>query len=321
MPTYRIDVEYLGTRYHGWQEQKNARSVAGELRRAAEAAGAQVIELAGAGRTDAGVHALRQTAHLRLRGEVEVGRFREALNDGLPHDVHVLWLARATDAFHARHSAIARSYLYQISRRRAGLAKRSIWWVREALDERKMAVAAAAVVGRHDFKLFCERPAEQQSTIVVVEQALVESHGSLILVRLAASHFLWKMVRRVVGTLVQVGMGHLTVEQFAQLVEGRPLGREDADPARWTAPGSGLFLERVIYPGEPPLGPVAPASPVDAATLVGGRTFLGEQVASAPPTPPRGPRPRPPVAPARRTNTPSFRRSTGRAPARPKGRG
>lgn len=306
MPTYRLDIEYLGTRYHGWQEQKNARSVAGDLRRAAEDAGAQVMELVGSGRTDAGVHALRQTAHLRLRREVDVGPFREALNDRLPHDVHVLWLARAADAFHARHSAVARSYLYQISRRRAGLAKRGVWWVREPLDDQRMAAAAAAVTGRHDFKLFCEKPAEQTSTLVVVDQVVVQTHGSLVLVRMVASHFLWKMVRRVVGTLVQVGCGRLTAEELARLIGGEPLEREDANPARWTAPASGLFLERVLYPAEPALGSLAPAFPVGDPMPAGGRMFLGEKDAGPAPRP--APRPR---AAAGRGRPPVARRSSG----------
>ena len=103
MPTYRLELEYEGTRYRGWQEQQNARSVAGELKRAIAAAGGEVVELGGAGRTDAGVHALHQVAHLRLRTAVDPRRFRLAVNDLLPHDVHVLALRLAADRFHARH--------------------------------------------------------------------------------------------------------------------------------------------------------------------------------------------------------------------------
>src|SRR3954466_12142588 len=193
MPTYRLTVEYEGTRYHGWQEQKNARSVAGELRRAIEEAGAPGRERGGSGRTDAGVHALAQVAHLRLAREVDPEPFRRAVNDRLPADVHVLALAAAPDRFHSppaaapflpRHDAVSRSYLYQISRRRTALAKRFVWWVKRPLDERKMAEAAALLEGRHDFRLFCERPAEQTSTLVVVEKIEVATAGALILVRL-----------------------------------------------------------------------------------------------------------------------------------------
>jgi tRNA pseudouridine38-40 synthase len=254
MPTYRLTIEYEGTRYHGWQEQKNARSVAGELRRAIEEAGASVRELGGSGRTDAGVHALAQVAHLRLAREIDPEPFRRAVNDQLPADVHVRELVSAPDRFHSRHDAVSRSYLYQISRRRTALAKRFVWWVKRPLDERKMAEAAALLAGRHDFRLFCERPAEQPSTLVVVESAEVATDGALILVRLAASHFLWKMVRRVVGTLVQVGAGELDRRGFESLLAAKAPKSGKGLPAEWTAPPSGLFLERVSYKGDLPVG-------------------------------------------------------------------
>jgi tRNA pseudouridine38-40 synthase len=264
MPTYRLTLEYEGTRYHGWQEQKNARSVAGELRRAVEEAGAVVRDLGGSGRTDAGVHALAQVAHLRLAKTVDPDGFRLAVNDLLPPDIHVLALAPVADKFHARHAADLRSYLYQISRRRTALAKRWVWWVKRPLDERRMGQAAALLPGRHDFRLFCEKPGEQPSTVVVVESVELATPGALILVRLAASHFLWKMVRRIVGTLVRVGSGELDVAGFERLLAGEPLKKPSGLPAEWTAPPSGLFLERVLYPGDPPLPPLAPAVPVPA---------------------------------------------------------
>jgi tRNA pseudouridine38-40 synthase len=258
MPTYRLTLEYEGTRYHGWQEQKNARSVAGELRRAIEESGGVVRELGGSGRTDAGVHALAQVAHLRLHREVDPEPFRRAVNDRLPADVHLLGFAPAPDRFHSRHDAVTRSYIYQISRRRTALAKRFVWWVKRPLDERVMADAASLLTGKHDFRLFCERPAEQPSTLVVVEGAEVVADGALILVRLTASHFLWKMVRRVVGTLVQLGAGELDRRGFESLLAARVPKSGKGLPAEWTAPPSGLFLERVIYEGDAPLGPVAP---------------------------------------------------------------
>ncbi|HTG35421.1 MAG TPA: tRNA pseudouridine(38-40) synthase TruA [Thermoanaerobaculia bacterium] len=258
MPTYRMTLEYEGTRYHGWQEQKNARSVSGELRRAIEEAGGTVRELGASGRTDAGVHALAQVAHLRLARQVDPEPFRRAINDRLPPDVHILSLAEAADRFHSRHDAVSRSYLYQISRRRTALAKRFVWWVKRPLDEGRMAEAAALAEGRHDFRLFCERPAEQTSTLVVVEKIEVTTAGALILVRFSASHFLWKMVRRVVGTLVQLGAGELDRREFESLLAAKAPKSGKGLPAEWTAPPSGLFLERVSYKGDPPVGPVEP---------------------------------------------------------------
>lgn len=259
MPTFRLTVEYEGTRYHGWQEQRNARTVAGELKRALGEAGGDVLELVGSGRTDAGVHALAQVAHLRLRSPVEPEALRRAANDRLPPDVHLLAIEPAADRFHARRDAIARSYLYQISRRRTAFAKRFVWWVKRPLDADLMREAARRLRGRHDFASFCERPSEQPSTIVVLEEAAVESAGALVLVRLVASHFLWKMARRIVGTLVEAGAGNLELQAIEDLLSGARARVENRfEPARHTAPPSGLFLERVLYPGDPPIPPPRP---------------------------------------------------------------
>ncbi len=263
MPTYRLTLEYDGTRYRGWQEQKNATTVQGELRRALEDWLGAAVELGGSGRTDAGVHALAQTAHLRLARELRPDALLRETNDRLPQDVHLLAAERAPERFHARHSATARSYLYQISRRRTAFAKRYVWWIKRDLDPTAVADAARALTGKHDYAAFCERPQEQTSTLVVVETAQVAAAGDLVLIRLVASHFLWKMVRRLVGALVAVGTGELAAPAIGRLLRGEAVG--GFAPAEATAPPSGLFLERVLYPGDPPLAPLAPAFPVTAS--------------------------------------------------------
>ncbi|HKQ60851.1 MAG TPA: hypothetical protein VJS92_06150, partial [Candidatus Polarisedimenticolaceae bacterium] len=196
---------------------------------------------------------------------VEPEPFRRAVNDALPHDLHVLALSSADPRFHARHAALARSYVYQIALRRTAFAKRYVWWVRRPLDAARMSAAAALLAGRHDFVRFCERAAEQPSTLVVVERAELVRADALLLVRLVASHFLWKMVRRLVGALVRVGSGELARDEFASLLAGDALPPERGAPAAWTAPPSGLFLERVLYPGEPALEPLRPAVPLAEA--------------------------------------------------------
>ncbi len=266
MPTYRADIEYEGTRYRGWQVQANARSVAGELHRAFAAAGAAAAEIGGSGRTDAGVHALRQVAHVRLRRAVASEPLRRAVNEALPPDIHLLELRKAGPRFHARHDAVARSYLYQVALRRTGLAKRFVWWVREPFDAGLASDGAALLVGRHDFRAFCERPSQQASTLVEVERVELVRSGDLALLRFVASHFLWKMVRRLVGALVRVGTGELAAPMLGDILAGRA----EAPVASWTAPPSGLFLERVIYPNEPPLGELLPAAPVQRAELAAG---------------------------------------------------
>lgn len=261
MPTYRLTLEYEGTRYSGWQEQKNARTVMGELRRAIEETVGEIRELGGAGRTDAGVHALAQVAHLKLARPVEIDEFCWAVNDRLPSDIHMVSCVLAADRFHSRHHAASRVYLFQIATRRTALAKRFVWWVKHPLDRKAMARAAALLAGSHDFRLFCERPDDQPSTQVLVHRAEIVPAGSLILFRIEASHFVWKMVRRVVGTLVKVGTGELSERDFKALLAAKPIPGA-ANTAAWTAPPSGLFLERVTYEGEPDLAPLAPAIPV-----------------------------------------------------------
>ena len=179
MPTYRLTIEYDGTRYRGWQEQKNARTVAGELRAAIERVAGRIEELGGSGRTDAGVHAAAQTAHLRITRSMDATALRYAINDLLPADVHLLSVIPAPDRFHARHTATSRSYVYQIAVRRTAFAKRFVWWVKRPLDAARMAEAAQAISGKHDFTLFCEKPAEQTSTLVLVERTEVVTAGGL----------------------------------------------------------------------------------------------------------------------------------------------
>ncbi len=263
--TYKLLIEYDGTSFHGWQQQKNAeRTVAGALRRAIAEAGGEVRDLVGAGRTDAGVHALGQVAHLRLTERRDPEALRRAVNAALPASVHVLQLTPAPEPFHARHDALDRTYLYQISRRRSALAKRSIWWVREPLDVVLLRRAAELAVGRHDFRSFCEAPAAQKSTLVELASAEVEEAGALVVIRLTASHFLWKMVRRLVGAFVRVGTGDLRLAELESLLTGQALPAERGTPAEWTAPAAGLFLAAVRYAEDrrlPPLAAVTPLGP------------------------------------------------------------
>src|SRR5262245_14562927 len=242
MPTYRLTIEYEGTRYRGWQEQQNARTVAGELRRAIERVAGPVQDLGGSGRTDAGVHAIAQVAHLRLSRAMDPDRMRHAVNEILPADIHVLELVPADNRFHAWHDAKSRSYLYQVSLRRTAFAKRFVWWIKRPVDPARMEEGAALIPGKRDFALFCERPQEQTNTIVVVDSAVVARDGALLLIRLSASHFLWKMVRRLVGALVTLGAGELEPGAFRSLLAGDPETARRLDPGRWTAPPSGLFL-------------------------------------------------------------------------------
>ena len=204
MARFKLFVEYAGTRYSGWQIQKNARTVQGELTRVVEkVSGQRQFELYGSGRTDAGVHALEQIAHLDI----------------------------------------------------ITFAKNFVWWVRDDIDVNKMRAAAQRFAGMQDFRSFTDDDAGEKSTVVAIERVEVAEDGDLVLIRIEGSHFLWKMVRRMVGVMVDVGSGGTTLDQAERF-----LHEESAVPAKLTAPASGLFLERVYYRGEtrrPPLrGPV-----------------------------------------------------------------
>jgi len=258
MPRYRLTIEYAGTRYSGWQIQKNARTVQGELARALhEAAGEAPGDFQGSGRTDAGVHALQQVAHVDLRRPAAPEALRRRINDALPADINVLAVQQVSHKFHARHSAASRSYLYQVARRRTAFAKPFVWWVKDDLDVEAMREAAARFTGLHDFRSFTDSDPDETSTKVQLEVLELQEDDDLLLIRVGGSHFVWKMVRRIVGVLVEVGAGRLTVEEAAGfLEEASPV------PARVTAPASGLFLERVAYPGDPPPSTLKAATPL-----------------------------------------------------------
>lgn len=268
-PSYKLVVEYEGTRYSGWQEQNNAKTVAGVLRAAITEAAGEVLDLGGAGRTDAGVHALAQVAHLKLAEPLELSKLAVGVNERLPADVNLLAVARAPQRFHARHDAQSRSYVYQITRRRSAFAHRFAWWVDAQLDLPAMTAAMEALLGEHDFAPFGQEAPGQTSTQVRMLRAEIADHGDLVLLRFEASHFLWRMVRRLVGALVKVGTGAITKTQFASVFAGAALPAKFGTIAEWTAPSAGLFLERVRYADDAPLGVLVP--PIAIANL-GDRT-------------------------------------------------
>jgi tRNA pseudouridine38-40 synthase len=248
MSRFKLTIEYEGTRYSGWQIQKNARTVQGELEKSLrEGLGLRSFEFQGAGRTDAGVHALGQVAHLEAHTSLPPYAIQTQLNDVLPVDINVLNVLPAPPRFHARHHASARSYLYQISRRRTALGKRFVWWIKDDLDLGAMRVAATHFVGMKDFRSFTKDDPEEKSTKVFLSEFVLREAGDLVLVRVTGSHFLWKSVRRMVGALVEVGRGGFTPDRVRDLIHAH-----SSELAQFTAPPSGLFLERIHYPGDIP---------------------------------------------------------------------
>ena len=264
MPRFKLTIEYAGTHYSGWQIQKNAKTIAGEIDRAVRAITGRIdFELYGSGRTDAGVHALAQVAHLDVVTPLAPEALVRQLNEALPSDINILSAVGVPHRFHARHDAVARRYLYQIARRRSAagkeVGKEFVWWVREPLDVGRMRNAATAFVGFKNFETFAESqgPAQaDRSALVLVDRLDIEESHDLILVSIEGSHFLWKMVRRIVGVLVEIGRGTLEPGAAASL-----LTAASGEPARLTAPPAGLFLERVYYTGDERGAAIAPAAP------------------------------------------------------------
>lgn len=264
MFTWKLTIEYEGTRFSGWQEQKHARTIAGDIRQAAESFLSKPVEILGAGRTDAGVHALGQVARLKTPARAKAIELHRALNDRLPPDINILKVEQAHSRFDPRRDAVARYYLYQISTRRTAFAKRFVWWVKDTLDFEMIKQTREAIRGKHDFSLFCEKRSDDRSTVVVVNHIEMATEGDLILVRIGASHFLWKMVRRIVGALVEVGRGALKAGELSSLLktESSRKAGPSFQVASHTAPPSGLFLERVVYDELETLPSLAAAFPV-----------------------------------------------------------
>ncbi|RPH87780.1 MAG: tRNA pseudouridine(38-40) synthase TruA [Deltaproteobacteria bacterium] len=246
MIKYKIVLEYDGTNYSGWQAQKNAKSIQGALIDAAQKFLDMPVEIQGAGRTDAGVHALGQVAHLETTRKLNAETLRIGLNDLLPAGINVLTVENVHPRFHARHSAVSRSYLYLIATRRTAFGKKYVWWVKDELHTGKMHQALAVFEGFHDFQSFADKRMDKDaSTKVDVESVRLEQFGDIIALRIVGSHFLWKMVRRIVGMTVETGRGNITTKDLEQMLHAY----SDL-PARHTAPPSGLFLEKVLYEGD-----------------------------------------------------------------------
>ena len=242
---FKLALEFDGGRYSGWQKQNDAKSIQGSLLTAAAELFGQEADVQGSGRTDTGVHGLRFAAHLEAQTELSPKEIGERLNEFLPKDIAILECKRAGARFHARHNCIGRSYLYQIAKRKTALGRNYVWQIQEPLHAGFMQEAAAVLVGMHDFTSFTDRQAiKKKSPLVMVHKAQIAETEDLILFRIVGSHFLWKMVRRIVGVLVEVGKGQLTVAEVRKFLETPIVLKQ------YTAPSQGLFFERAFYDQE-----------------------------------------------------------------------
>jgi tRNA pseudouridine38-40 synthase len=242
---YKLTVEYDGGPFYGWQKQDDVPSVQGALERAAQALDGRKVVVQGAGRTDAGVHALGQVAHLDLERELAPDRVRDALNHHLrPDPVAVLLAEEVDEDFHARFSAIARHYLYRISARRPPLTldKGHLWRVPRKLDWQAMERAAQALLGQHDFSTFRDSYCQAKSPVKTLDRCDVLRIGDEIQIICEARSFLHSQVRSMVGSLVEVGFGKWDEQDFEDALHA--CDRAACGPV---APPDGLYLTKVLY--------------------------------------------------------------------------
>lgn len=243
---YRLTLEFDGTNFSGWQKQADARTVQGDLLKGATRVfGITPTDLQGCGRTDAGVHAFAYVAHLEVASKMPPAEVADRLNDTLPKDIAVRAVEVAHPRFHARHNCIARSYIYRLRTSKSAFGKRYDWWIHEEPDLVALRRAADVMVGMHDFASFADTPELKKSTRVLVHAVGIAAADEVIVVRVVGSHFLWHMVRRMVGILVEAGGHRLGEEDIRALLQG-----PSDIPGRHTAPAAGLFFERAFYDDE-----------------------------------------------------------------------
>ena len=242
---FKLIIEYDGSRYHGWQRQKEDRSIQGEIEKTLKTITTRSVTLIGSGRTDAGVHAQGQTANFKCNTRLGPEDLMNGLNHLLEDDIVIKVCEPVSADFHARYDAKSKVYQYQILNRAlpAAIGRQYSWFIRKALNHEAMRAAIAHIVGCHDFKAFEGSGSGRQHTIRHVYSAeLNERDSGLLIFQIEADGFLRYMVRNIVGTLVDVGLEKLTPHDFKRILDSR-----DRSQASATAPAHGLTLIKVNY--------------------------------------------------------------------------
>jgi tRNA pseudouridine38-40 synthase len=242
MPNIRLDIEYDGTNFVGWQYQKNGRSVQEEIEKAIRQIFQIELRVHGGGRTDAGVHARGQVANIFLDENIKIDLLAKQLTAVMPHDVIVKKAAIVSGEFHARHSAKARRYRYRISQTSTAIERRFCWQVFSKLNVDSMRECANALLGDHDFQSFCKAIAEVDHYRCSVHSAGWIETNQILEFEITANRFLHGMVRALVGTMVNIGRGHTLLQDFKLILDSK-----DRAKAGMSAPAQGLFLEEIVY--------------------------------------------------------------------------
>lgn len=244
MATFKVILEYDGTHYAGWQRQRGQPTIQAALEEALASVAQERIAVVGAGRTDAGVHALGQAASFRTEKSLTPRDWVKALNALLPKDISVRSVQQAADEFHARYSALGKLYEYRILNRpeRSALERERAWHLRKTLDLAAMREAAAALIGLRDFSSFEGSPTENTNPMCRLERVDLHCEDALLRIEIYADRFLRQMVRAIVGTLAEVGTGARAAGSVAAI-----LAAKSRAAAGKTAPPHGLYLIRVDY--------------------------------------------------------------------------
>ena len=243
--TFKLTVEYDGSGFHGWQRQKNDRTVQETIEKALAVMTREPVTLIGSGRTDAGVHALAQVASFKTRSHLDAGVFFSGLNSLLPEDVVIRSCERVHDTFHARFDVTSKRYRYHLLNRpiAPAIGRQYVWHIRKPLDTAAMFRVADFLLGTHDFKAFEGTGSPRDHTVrTVTHSTVAETGGGNLIYTIEASGFLRFMVRNIVGTLVEVGLGKIPTEAIGSILQSKNRSRTGA-----TAPPQGLFLMDVNY--------------------------------------------------------------------------
>ncbi|MBU5678094.1 tRNA pseudouridine(38-40) synthase TruA [Alkaliphilus sp. MSJ-5] len=245
MKNIMVEIQYDGTNYSGWQIQPNSRTIQEEIMRALKKLTGKELSINGSGRTDAGVHAYGQVASFILESNIPVDRLPLAFNSNLPNDISIINAMEVPMDFHARYSAIGKRYIYHIyeGRYRNPLLRNYSYHVHYKLDHKKMRDGAKLLLGTHDFRGFMSSGSSVENTVRTIRNLDIIIKDNSLYVYIEGDGFLYNMVRIITGTLVEVGMGKISIEHI-----NRALETKDRTVAGHTAPPQGLFLDKVFYP-------------------------------------------------------------------------
>jgi tRNA pseudouridine38-40 synthase len=240
---YFFRVEYDGTRYGGWQSQENAPGIQDALSSAFTTVVRHPCSVTGAGRTDAGVHAAAQGAHVDIDADVNVARCERSVNAVLDDDICIYGMRQVAPEFHARYSALWRRYIYSMVSRKKPLLHKRVWMIFYEIDWARVQTNIPMLVGTHDFSAFCAAGTSTENMVCTVRDASLVEEAERRVFSITADRFIYKMVRSIVGTLIDIGRGRLTT------TIGDIIAQKNKKAAGETAPACGLVLDYVEYPG------------------------------------------------------------------------